>query len=114
MDRVLRVFSLSMIILFPIAGCTYDIVLSDCDRRVIENADMCPYRGQKMEGCISYIHKFKWHEEYYFDFDNTCVDKLPNPVDCHGIPLVDLFADSTTLSTFLLEAERLGIIGIEK
>ncbi len=85
---------------------------ADCTPTILENAQMVPYTGSEIfeTGCVLYLQKYEWNEQFYFQFDGTCIDALFNPVDCDGNAIC---ADNESINCqrFLLEAIDLGIIG---
>jgi hypothetical protein len=111
MFRFLRFLSISMFINFLLSGCTYDSVMTECVTGVLERSGMSPYRGQKIEGCISYLVEYKWQEEFYFDSEYPCIDGMMIPFNCAGDLLTNSFSDPV-LNQYWQERTIVEIVGI--
>ncbi len=113
MIRILRLLSVSMFINFLLFGCTYDYVVTECDRVALQRSHMSPYRGQKIEGCTFYLVKYKWKDEFFFDPEYPCLDEVTIPLNCEGESLTDSF-DDPVLNQYWSERTFVEIVGIDK
>lgn len=96
-----------------LTACTNEYSKPVCVADAVDRYEMQDYRGEEIEGCVTFLLQYQWNQEFYFDWENPCIDKISMPTDCAGEPLTVNFSDST-FTLFHLEAEVVGIVGIRR
>ena len=112
--KKLSVFILSFFLGLSLllTGCTYDSPETICIEHALDHYGMRPYKGEIVSNCwLDYLVLYKWNDEFFFDWENDCIDKSPSPTNCNGESIFDIYPDSI-ISSYFKEEEAIRIVGV--
>jgi len=113
-SRFMKVQNITILILmfFTISCSSDENTELDCINSKLEEFDMIEYSGQELS-CKSFLELYKFKNKQYFLLGNHCADIISNPIDCDGNILCGN-EDNSECEEFFINANLIGIVGIEK
>lgn len=106
----MRSASLFLVAIF-LFSCDDDSKSDTCESGMLKHFDMVPYTGQQIPECTSYLQKYVYQENDYFQVGNPCADIVFNPVNCLGITVCEE-PSLECMEHFQATAQYEGIVGV--
>ena len=73
---------------------------------------MVEFTDQEL-GCKLFLELYEYNNKQYFLLGNHCADIISYPTDCDGNKLCES-GENSECNKFYADANRIGIVGIEK